>query len=166
MRRHEGSPIANRSGLTIDRAVITVDRMVTNTGSVQSTTPSVNRVPTVLTVLTLLGRAYLALVVGALAGLAVLSISAPDLAPQSAWVHQGIVTAFAVLLLLRLRRAVTGNVRALRASGIIAGVLVAVNVVEAQLPGLFPAWLRAMMLLTAVVLLGIVATVIRARVGR
>lgn len=133
--------------------------MVTNAGALQSTWSPTRT-------LTLLGRGYLALVVGTLGGLAGMSIAAPALAPQSAWVHQAIVTVFAVVLLLRLRRAVAGNTRALRASGIIAGVLVAVNVVEAQLPGLFPTWMRAMMLLTALVLLAVVATVIRARVGR
>jgi hypothetical protein len=120
--------------------------------------------------LTLLGRAYLALVVGTLTGLTAVSVLAPSTAawaaPQQAWVHQGIVTVFGVVLLLRLRRAAGGSVPALRATGIISGVLVVVNVVEARIPGLFPGWMQALMLVTAVVLVGIIVTVIRARVGR
>jgi hypothetical protein len=147
------------SSLTIDHAVITVDRMVTNDVSVHPT-------PAPVRLLTVLGRAYLVLTLATLAGLAALSVTAPSLAPQPAWVHQAIVSVFAVLLLLRLRRAVTGSSGALRATGIISGVLVAVNVVEAQLPDLFPTWMRSLMLINVVVLLGIVATVIRIRVTR
>lgn len=53
----------------------------------------------------------------------------------------------------------------MRAVGIIAGVLVAANVVEAALPDLFPAWMRTEMAVTAALMLVVVSLVVRAAHG-
>jgi hypothetical protein len=71
-----------------------------------------------------------------------------------------IVAVFAVVLPLRLRAARAGRPGALRAVGIIAAVLLGVNVIEAMIPGLFPLWMRAEMIgiavvMAAVILLGV-----------
>jgi hypothetical protein len=63
-----------------------------------------------------------------------------------AWVHAVIVAVFAVVLPLRLRAAREGRRSGLRALGIISGVLVLVNAVEAVIPGLFPGWMRVEMI--------------------
>jgi hypothetical protein len=116
--------------------------------------------------LTRLVGTYVVLTVMTLAVLALLSLTAPREATAEAWTHAVIVAAFAVVLPLRLRAALGGNPRALRAVGIIAGVLFTVNVVEAIIPGLFPVWMRIEMLANALVLLGAILVVVKNRIVR
>jgi hypothetical protein len=104
--------------------------------------------------------AYVGVAAGTLVALAVLSGAAPDLATDEAWGHAIVVAVFAVLLPLRLRAARRGSGRARWAVGIIAGVLLVANLVEAALPGVFPGWMRIEMLgiaALAALLLGSVA---------
>lgn len=103
---------------------------------------------------------YVAVVVATLLALIVLSAIAPSQAPTEAWVHAVIVAAFAVLLPLRLRAAERGSVRAVRAVGIIAAVLLMVNLVQALLPDLYPVWMRVEMVGIAVVMVGVIAVVV------
>jgi hypothetical protein len=90
-------------------------------------------------------RVYVGVAVATVVVLAVLSGFGSSLATQEAWVHAAIVAVFAVVLPLRLRAAREGRRSGLRAVGIISGVLVLVNAVEATIPGLFPAWMRVEM---------------------
>ena len=108
-------------------------------------------------------RVYLVVVGATLAALAVLSVTAPRLAPQEAWVHAVIVTVFAVLLAARARSAARGGARALRAVGWISAVLLVANVVEAVVPGLFPVWMRVEMIGIAVLMGAVVLAVVRHR---
>jgi hypothetical protein len=107
-----------------------------------------------------LARVYVGIVVLTLAALLVLSLTAPEQATAHAWGHAVVVAVFAVVLPLRLRRAREGDRGAVRAVGIVSAVLFLVNVVEALLPA-FPLWMRAVMLVTAVVVLGVVLDVVR-----
>ncbi|MBZ4323715.1 hypothetical protein [Streptomyces huiliensis] len=84
-----------------------------------------------------------------LAALALLASKAPGQATGEAWGHALIVMLFAVLLLVRLRAARSGSTRAVRALGIIAAVLLVVNLVEAALPDGFPDWMRVEMVAIA-----------------
>ena len=86
--------------------------------------------------------AYVFIVVATVAVLAVLAVTDPGQAPADAWWHAAIVAVFAVVLPLRLRTAGHGSPRAFVAVGVIAIVLVVVNVVEALIPGFLPAWMR------------------------
>lgn len=88
---------------------------------------------------------YIVVVVVTIAALAVLSVVAPSEATPDAWGHAIVVGIFAVVLPLRLRAARRGSEGARRAVGIIAIVLVVVNVVEALIPGFVPMWMRAEM---------------------
>jgi hypothetical protein len=88
---------------------------------------------------------YVALTVATLAALVVLSGVGSRAATSEAWGHAVVVAGFAVLLPLRVRAASRGSRRALGAVGVIATVLVVVNLVEALVPGLFPVWMRAEM---------------------
>ena len=90
-------------------------------------------------------RVYVGLALATVAVLAVLSGTGSSLATSDAWVHAVIVAVFAVVLPLRLRAAREGRRSGLRAVGIISGVLVLVNAVEAMIPGLFPGWMRVEM---------------------
>jgi Na+/proline symporter len=106
---------------------------------------------------TTLVAVYVLIALGTVAALVVLASTAPAQATSAAWGHAIIVAVFAILLPLRLRRARKGNARAARAVGIIAAVLVVVNVVEALLPGAFPAWMRVEMVVIAVLMAGLAA---------
>lgn len=106
---------------------------------------------------------YVALVVITLVVLAVLAGVAPAQATVDAWGHAMIVAVFAVLLPLRARSAVRGSAGALRAVGVIAAVLVAVNVVEALLPGAFPGWMRGEMAVIAVLMATLAVVALRRR---
>jgi hypothetical protein len=109
---------------------------------------------------------YVALVLGTLVALGILSATAPHLATQDAWVHAVIVGVFAVVLPLRLRAAArSGGPGALRPVGIIAAVLFLVNVVEVLIPGLFPMWMRVEMIGIAVVTLAVILLVFGERAG-
>jgi hypothetical protein len=102
--------------------------------------------PDLLPALTRLVGAYVVVVLATLTALAVLSGVDPGQAPQEAWGHAVVVGAFAVLLPLRLRAARNGSARALVAVGVIAGVLAAVNLIEALIPGFLPSWMRIEMI--------------------
>jgi hypothetical protein len=104
---------------------------------------------------------YVVMAIGTVIALIVMSSSAPGLATDEAWGHAVVVAVFAVLLPLRLRAARRSR-RALRAVTVIAGVLVAVNVVEAVLPGVFPTWMRLEMVATAVLMVLVVFLAVRA----
>lgn len=104
---------------------------------------------------------YVAVVVGTIVALGILSAVAPRQAPTEAWVHAVIVAVFAVLLPLRARAARAGGRGALRAVGIIAAVLLVVNVVEALIPGLFPLWMRILMVVIALLMVTVVLLVVR-----
>ncbi|HEY3506102.1 MAG TPA: hypothetical protein VGN37_25355 [Actinocatenispora sp.] len=103
--------------------------------------------------------AYVAVVLGTIVALVVLSRTSPHLATSEAWGHAVIVAVFAVLLPLRMRAAGRGNAGAVRAVGIIAAVLTVVNIVEACLPA-FPAWMRVEMVVIAAMMLAVVACVV------
>ncbi len=106
---------------------------------------------------------YVLCVIATIVTLAVLSGSDPDQATGDAWVHAVIVGVFAVLLPVRLRAARKGSERAGLAVGIIATVLVVVNVVEALIPGLFPIWMRVEMAGIAVLMTAVAVLVLRTR---
>lgn len=127
---------------------------------VNPSSPGPPQVPPPLTLADALVRAYVGVVVLTLAALVVLSVTAPEQATAHAWGHAVVVAMFAVVLPLRLRRAREGDRGAVRAVGIVSAVLFLVNVVEALLPA-FPLWMRAVMLVTAVVVLGVVLDVVR-----
>jgi hypothetical protein len=112
---------------------------------------------------TTLVAVYVLIALGTVAVLAVLASTAPAQATSSAWGHAIIVAVFAILLPLRLRSARKGNARGVRAVGIIAAVLLVVNVVEALLPGAFPAWMRVEMVLIAVLMAGLAAVLLARR---
>jgi hypothetical protein len=100
---------------------------------------------------------YLAVMLGTVAALVVLSATAPRLATDEAWGHAVIVALFAVLLLVRGRAARAGRTGAIRAVRIIAVVLLVVNVVEAVLP-VFPTWMRIEMVVVALLMLALALT--------
>jgi hypothetical protein len=104
---------------------------------------------------------YVAIVLGTIAALAVLSVTAPHQVSSDAWGHAVIVAVFAVVLPLRLRAARSGSLGALRAVGIIAAVLLLVNVIEASIPRLFPPWMRVEMIGIAVIMAAAIALVVR-----
>jgi hypothetical protein len=108
---------------------------------------------------------YVAIVLGTIAALGILSATAPHLATKDAWVHAVIVAVFAVVLPLRLRAARSGSPGALRAVGIISAVLFLVNMIEALIPGLFPLWMRAEMIGIAVVMAAVTLLAVRERAG-
>lgn len=96
--------------------------------------------------LSVVARVYVGVALVTVAVLAVLSGVGSSLATPEAWVHAVIVAVFAVVLPLRLRAAREGRRSGLRALGVISGVLVLVNAVEAVIPGLFPGWMRVEMI--------------------
>lgn len=106
--------------------------------------------------------AYVVLVLGTVVALAIMAWVEPALATQEAWVHAVIVAAFAVVLPLRLRSARAGSRAGLRAVGLIAAVLFLVNLIEVMIPGLFPVWLRVVMVVIAALMAAMVGLVIRA----
>lgn len=107
-------------------------------------------------------RVYVALTAATVLTLVLLSLIAPDLATAHAWGHAIIVVVFAVLLPLRMRAAREGKRSGLRAVGIISGALVAVNLVEGVLPGVFPTWMRVEMFSVAALMAANVLLVVRA----
>ncbi len=111
--------------------------------------------------LTRLLAVYVLVALATVVALGVLSDVAPQQATSDAWVHAVIVAVFAVVLPLRARSAARGDAGALRAVGIIAAVLFVVNGVEALLPGLFPAWMRAEMVGLALLMAAVVGLVVR-----
>ncbi|MGI8680355.1 MAG: hypothetical protein ACR2LX_17040 [Jatrophihabitans sp.] len=106
---------------------------------------------------------YVVVVLATIAALAVLSRTDSDQATADAWVHAVIVGVFAVVLPVRLRAARRGSRRAVVAVGIIATVLLVVNVVEALIPGLFPIWMRIEMAGIAVLMAAVAVLVLRRR---
>lgn len=130
-------------GGAIDHADNNIGRMV-NSNEVQTDTPRW------LGAVSALVWGYAASMVATVVALAVLASTAPDQATEEAWGHALIVVVFAVLLLVRLRSARSGSTRAVRALGVIAAVLLVVNLVEAALPGVFPGWMRGEMVAIAV----------------
>jgi hypothetical protein len=113
--------------------------------------------------ITALVRIYVVIVLVTLVALVALSASAPRLATSDAWFHAVIISLCAVVLPLRLRAAREGSKNALRAVGIIAAVLVAVNLAEALIPGLFPVWMRTEMVVIAALMAVVVTLAVRKR---
>lgn len=111
---------------------------------------------------TLIG-VYVAVVVLTLVALVALAAEGSPAATSDAWVHAVIVAGFAVLLPLRWRAVGRGAPGALRAVGVIAAVLAVVNLVEAFLPGLFPAWMRIEMVGIAVLMAVVAFLAVRHR---
>lgn len=107
---------------------------------------------------------YVAIALAAIVALGILSVVEPRVATIAAWVHATIVVVFAVILPLRLRAMGRGSRRALRAVGIIAAVLLLVNVIEVLIPGLFPAWMRVEMVVIAVIMAAIIGLIVWAAV--
>lgn len=101
--------------------------------------------------------------VATIVALVILSIAAPEQATSEAWGHAIVVALFAILLPLRARSARRGSPSALRAVGVIAAILLAVNVVEALIPGFVPLWMKIQMMVVAVVMDGLLWCVVRAR---
>lgn len=130
--------------------------MVNTTESASAATVS-----TPLATAALIVRVYLAVVIATLVGLVVLSFAAPHQATSEAWGHAIVVSVFAVVLPLRLRKAQTGRRGAIRAVGLICAVLFLVNVVEALIPGFVPVWMRLEMCVVALLMLVIVLELIR-----
>lgn len=117
--------------------------------------------PGTLHAASLLVRTYLVVTAATIVALIALSLTVARLAPANAWGHAVVVAVFALLLPLRLRRARTGDRGAIRAVGLIASALLVVNVIEAVLPGFVPAWMRAEMVLIALLMAGVVLDVVR-----
>jgi hypothetical protein len=115
--------------------------------------------------ITVLVRIYVAIVLATLVALVALSASVPRLATSNAWVHAVIITLFAVVLPLRLWAAREGSANALRAVGVIAAVLAAVNLAEAAIPSLFPVWMRMEMVVIAALMAVVVTLAVRKRTG-
>jgi hypothetical protein len=113
-----------------------------------------------LRVVTGLVAVYVVIAIGTVVALGALSAVEPRVATTAAWVHAVIVLVFAVVLPLRLRAVGRGSRRALIAVGIIAAVLLVVNVVEALIPGLFPLWMRVEMVAIAVVMASVILFVV------
>jgi hypothetical protein len=111
---------------------------------------------------TSLVRWYVAVVVATVAALAVMSALGSRQATSDAWVHAVVVGVFALVMPRRLRAARRGGTRALRAVGIIAAVLLTVNLVEAAIPHMFPAWMRIEMVGIAALMAAVLASVVRA----
>jgi len=118
-----------------------------------------------LRVVTGLIAVYVMLALGTVVALGVLSAVEPRVATTAAWVHAVIVLVFAVVLPRRLRAVGKGSRRALIAVGIIAAVLLVVNVVEALIPGLFPLWMRALMVAIAVIMASVILIVVWHRIA-
>lgn len=133
-----------------------IDRMVNRSSDIVPSSAS-----TPLPVSAVAIRFYLTVVVATLVGLTVLSFTAADQATSNAWGHAIVVSVFAVVLPLRLRSAQTGRRSAIRAVGLIASVLLLVNIVEALLPGFVPFWMRVQMGVVAALMLVVVLEVIR-----
>ena len=110
-----------------------------------------------------LAGSYVALSAATLIAVIAFSVSVPRLATPEAWGHAVIVAVLAVLLPLRLRAARHGSRTGLNAAFVIALVLVAINGVEAALPGVFPGWMRIEMMLVALIMLGLSIVLARAR---
>jgi hypothetical protein len=115
--------------------------------------------------LALLIRSYLTLTAASVLALCLLTALDPHQATSHAWGHAVIVVAFAILLPLRLRAARAGKRSGLRAVGLISGVLLAVNVIEGCLTGVFPLWMRIEMFCVAVLMAATVMLVIRVALG-
>ncbi|MFI0901331.1 hypothetical protein [Streptomyces sp. NPDC020983] len=107
---------------------------------------------------------YAAGMAGTVVTLGILAAAAPGQATREAWGHAVIVTVLAFLLLLRLRSARAGSVRAVRALGVVAGVLLVANAVEASLPGTFPGWMRVEMAAVALLMAALLGVMWRQRV--
>lgn len=103
---------------------------------------------------------YSAIAVVTVVVLAILQATAPRFTSTDAWVHAAIVAVFALVLPLRLAGVRSGSRRALRAVGIISGVLVAVNAVEASIPGFVPVWMQVEMVVIALLMLASVGLVV------
>lgn len=103
---------------------------------------------------------YVTIALASVVALTILQVTAPRFTSTDAWVHAAIVAVFAVVLPLRLRGVRVGRRRALRAVGIISGVLVAANAVEASIPGFVPAWMRVQMVIVAAIMLASVGLVV------
>jgi hypothetical protein len=131
-----------------------IDRVVNNKGSEMSLPTGLQAASGVLGI-------YVAVTVGTIVALAVMSSAAPPLATREAWGHALIVAVFAIVLPLRMRAARRGSVRGLVAVAVIAAVLVVVNVVEAALPGAFPGWMRIEMVAIAVLMAGLASLAAR-----
>ncbi|MFC4586226.1 hypothetical protein [Sphaerisporangium corydalis] len=110
--------------------------------------------------------AYVVVALGTLMALAVMAGAAPHLATSEAWGHAVIVAVFAIVLPLRTRAALKGSPSGLRALTIIGCVLLVVNLVEAALPGVFPAWMRVEMLVIAAMMLTLAILSIQVRRNR
>lgn len=136
---------------------VTIDRMANTNGTMPSERLNLGGA-------TAIAGVYVVISLATLAAVAVLAAVAPHLATSEAWGHAVVVVAFAVLLPLRLRAARRGSVRALRASLIIALVILVANIAEAALPGLFPVWMRIDMVVIAGIML--LLTLVLARVRR
>ena len=134
--------------MLVDHLVITNDRMVNNTP------------PTTRLWLRRVILAYVTIALASVVALAILQVAAPRFTSSDAWVHAAMVAVFAVVLPLRLRGVRLGRRRALRAVGIISGVLVAANAVEASIPGFAPGWMRVEMVIVAAIMLASVGLVV------
>ena len=108
-------------------------------------------------------RGYVVAAFATLAVLALLASVAPAQADDHAWWHAAIVAGFSLLLLLRSRSAEQGQESGRRAVRVISTVLLVANLVEAALPGTFPAWMRVEMVGVAVLMLLTVRELRRAR---
>ena len=133
--------------------------MVNNSGVAGFTVESPTARP-LRTVSVLIGL-YLIVVAATLVALAVLSSTASAQASSHAWGHAIVVSVFAAVLPLRMRSARKGRRGAVRAVGIIAAVLLMVNVVEALIPGFVPTWMRVQMWAVALLMALVVIQVAR-----
>lgn len=109
---------------------------------------------------------YVVNVVAVLAVLVALSVTAPRLATEDAWVHSVVVAVLAGVLVLRLRAAQAGRRSGLRAVGLVCAVLFVANVVLALAPGFLPGWLRLDAVLVAGLMLAAIGLVVRTALAR
>jgi hypothetical protein len=106
---------------------------------------------------------YVASVVATIVALAILTAIDPAQATSEAWGHAIVVAIFAIVLPLRLRAAQAGSHRAHTVVGVIAVALIAVNVMEAVIPGFVPLWMRIEMIATAALMAVVAALIFRKR---
>lgn len=104
---------------------------------------------------------YVVIVLATLGVLSVLSSIGSTQATSEAWGHAILVGVFAVVLPVRMGASRRRRAGALRAVGIIAGVLIVVNGVEAVIPHLFPVWMRVEMVGTAMLMGAILISVVQ-----
>lgn len=140
--------------LSGERAIVTIDCMVNSSAGVSRRE---------IGLVTWLIAVYVGAAVATVGVLVALTVLAPAQATNEAWGHAVVVAVFAALLHVRWRAAKRGNARARTATGVIAAVLVVVNIVESAVPGFFPPWMRVEMLALAALMVAVALLILGRR---